>query len=112
MGTAYSESCDCSAVVIDVGTKTCIASEMGTAYSEIWACSASVIGGGPTAEATLVRCLRAAAQNILRCSDSSCSMALRWVSRVRVRWWKACEAEEILSLPCVSMCRTWRRACA
>ena len=76
IGTAYSDKSSCSAVATGRGSKTCGVLEMGTAYSDIWACSAALIGGCPTAEATLVSCLRAAAQAILRCSASSCSIFL------------------------------------
>ena len=98
-GTAYSDRSICSAAATGGGSKTCGALEMGTAYSDIWACSSAFIGRCPTAEATLVSCLRAAAQAILQCSASSCSMAWRCATRVSVKQRWAWEVEETLSLP-------------
>ena len=82
-----------------------------TAYSEIWSCSAAFIGGGSTAEINRVRCPRAAAQCILRRSDSAWTNAPRWVSRVGNKRCMACEVEATLALRCASMCRTRRIAC-
>ena len=82
--------------------------EMGTAYSEIWDCSAAVIGRGTAVEINWVKWRRAAAQYILRRSDSIWANAM---SRVSSKRCMACEVVVTHALPRASMCKTRHMAC-